>query len=352
MSLTLPHCLGLALPVAPGLQRACAGSAGLAPGAVLTFSAEIPDPGSPPAWVACERLSAAAYRSPAGLLVEAGTNTLRLHAVGAGCGLLSEATMSNLVWQSDDFSGAHWGKYSGAAAALDRIGPDGVGGGAWTIGEENAGGNGYLYQAKAAFSGGETAWLTGLVARDAIPKSTRWPMITFNMIGGSGSRGGKILIDTQGGDFATYTVANAPHPSGAFVEALNDSWWRIGIEVEDTAGDNVNAQIQIFPAINAGATFSYATSAATQGEIGLTRLQVEVDGPSSPIVTGAGAGVRAADVITIDCTHPALGVPDGDALRFTDTNGQTADAPVSGGAAIVPHSSWAAPWATMERLAA
>lgn len=115
--------------------------------------------------------------------------------------------------------------------------------------------------------------------------------------------------------------------SGASAEALAGGWWRVSIVVTGViAGDQLNFYLGFPGSTAAAGDFCYLSGA--QVEAGAA--------PTSYVASGASAGVRAADVVTLDWA--SRGVGDGAAtLRHEFDGGGTQDqaTTIAGGSAVL-----------------
>ncbi|RYY47822.1 MAG: hypothetical protein EOP59_00355 [Sphingomonadales bacterium] len=123
------------------------------------------------------------------------------------------------------------------------------------------------------------------------------------------------------------SISYSTGSSGASAEALAGGWWRVSIVVSGViAGDQLNFYLG-FPGSTAVAgDFAYLSGAQVEAGAAAT----------SYVASGAGAGIRAADVVTLDWS--SRGVSDGAAtLRHEFDGGGTQDqlATIAGGSAVL-----------------
>lgn len=273
----------------------------LPPGAVLTRAS----PGS--RWTA------------QGMLASEAADVARFdhHPVtGAPRGLLIEGAQTNMLARSGALGSVPWAAAS-AVLTEGQASPDG--GIAATVMNDAAGAAyGQVSQPFAATSG--AVCLSAYLRKDAIGKATRFALLRF---GGNIDLG----VDTASGEVADVR-GNA---TGHGVEDCG-AWWRVWI----ATGTSVNS-VTLHPACGAGAMVTGSYSAAVTGAATFWGVQVEARAtPSSYVASGASAGARAADVLTLN--WGMHGIADGAAtIRFTfdDLSSQDVATTIAGGVTVV-----------------
>lgn len=275
--------------------------------------------GALPPGASLARASAAARWSAAGILASEAANVARFdhHPVThAPRGILIETAQSNALLRSGELGSAPWSA-PGATLTGGQASPDG--GAAATLASDGGASFSQLTQSVAATSG--TVCLSAYVRKDAMGKASRYVVLRL---------GGTVDL---GLDTATGEVADIRNVAAGFGVEDCGLWWRPWIA---TAASVSTATL--YPALGAGPMVLASTSATATGSATFFGVQLEAGpSPSSYIASGAAAGTRAADVLTLNWRMH--GIPDGNVIaRYLFDDGSTQDVAtnVAGGLATVP----------------
>ncbi|MEG3181986.1 phage head spike fiber domain-containing protein [Sphingomonas sp. LT1P40] len=275
--------------------------------------------GTLPPGASFARASLATRWSSAGVLASEAADVARFdyHPLTlAPRGLLIEAAQTNALLRSGELAVSPWSA-PGATLTGGQPAPDG-GTGA-TLANDGGASFGQLTQSIAATSG--TICLSAYVRKDAVGKASRFMVLRLgtNIDLGLDTATGEV-VDIRG------TAA------GVGIEDCG-AWWRPWIATSTSVSGTV-----LYPAWGAGAMVLASSGAAVTGSVTLFGVQLEARStPSSYVPSGAAAGTRAADVLTLNWAMH--GVPDGSVtVRYGFDDGSTQDVvmSVAGGVAVVP----------------
>lgn len=231
-------------------------------------------------------------------------------------GILIEGAQTNVLLRSGELGSAPW-TAPGASLTGGQASPDG-GSGA-TLASDGGASFGQVAQTIAATGG--TMCLSAHVRKDAVGRASRFVVLRL----GSNI---DLGLDTATGDVADLRGVGTSHG----VEDCG-AWWRAWIATTASI-----STATIYPAWGAGPLLTSSLNAAATGSATLFGLQLEARAsPSSYVPSGAVAGSRAADVLTLNWAM--LGVGDGARTvryGFDDGSAQDVTTMIAGGVAVVP----------------
>ena len=251
------------------------------------------------------RASSGTYIDPAGVRQTAGPDQPRFdhdRVTGAARGLLIENAATNLVRHSRDLSEPVW---SGTATVSNSTG------GAWRV-ENSAGDPGSVQQNISVAD--DTSVYCFSVDLQKDPSAQTEAIFRPALVGGTSQITGVA-------DFKMHPATGAFDVGAGLIDGgVIDAgdWWRIWCTIQNNGSGNTLIRPVITP--------SY-----TGGAITIDYPQVELGAyPTSPIVTGAAAVTRAADLATVPLDrfgyNPAAGtllldaiVADPDAVQYFTT---------------------------------
>jgi hypothetical protein len=138
------------------------------------------------------------------------------------------------------------------------------------------------------------------ILKDAIPKTTRFPLMRVYFTGGSLARYCDISIDTSTGELGHNQAQLTATDYGVIDEGDH---WRLWCKCNDGGNANTSYYVGFYPAVGAGSSL-IAYTGGTNGNIQIWGVQME-DGtnislPTSYIPTTTATVTRAADLILID----------------------------------------------------
>ncbi len=280
---------------------------------LFDFSGGVLPPGA-----SLARGSAATCYDASGAIVSVAANGARFDrdpVTGALRGLLIEPAGSNAVARSTDWTDSYWSMtgLSASAATLIETSASGVHSVRQAVGDIG-------YTAGQAVS-------VSMIASERSGSAKRYLLVSMGTLAFS-TLTFAIFDLASGGVTASANCTAMTYPAGG------GAWLCL---VSATPAATAAAQ-QIILRFNTSATvIGTYTGDGTSG-LNVTHLQVEAGSmATSRIVTGASAGTRAADVLTLDWR--VRGVSDGTIgvrYGFDDGSSQDATMSVAGGTATVP----------------
>lgn len=287
---------------------------GGSPSTLFDFSGGVLPPGARLA-----RASAATCTDASGAIVAVAADVARFDrdpVTGAFRGLLIEAAGANAIGRSTDWTDSYWSKSTLTTTAEALI-------------ETAATGTHSVRQAAGdvSYGAGETMTVSAIV-RERSGSAKRYLVMSIGSAPTFATATFAIF------DAASGTVAISANCTAAAYPAGGGAWLCV---VTATPVAAASGQ-QIVLRLNASA--AAIASYVGDGTSGLTVTHVQIEAgaaATSRIVTAAGAGTRAADVLTLDWR--ARGVADGAiSVRygFDDGSSQDAGMAVAGGTASVP----------------
>lgn len=325
-------------------------ASGWAADAAQAWATLVSNPSSPPEWLSTTRNSAGQYHTSGGLLASATTHTPRIHTVAGGSGLLVEPAGTNILEDSDSWPfGTGWSGGRSTFADDAVTGPDGATSAVlWSDDAAGGGDQQMSIRFTETFASAGTYTLSFYGKQ---PGTGDCVGLYMSFAGWTNGTTGNRAINFRDGSVG-YSAGATP-PANVETSLLGSGWYRASMEITiDAAALSSSSSLFFMAANTVGFPDTYIPRDGTS-IIHVAGWQLEAGaGVTSPIATSGGSGSRAADVVTIDCTDEAVNVPNGDTLRFTDTDGATSDVVVAAGSATVPNSAWSAPWETVTRIAA
>jgi len=200
---------------------------------------------------------------------------------------------SNLLTHSEAFD--DWANT--AAVTPDGVGPNGIGT-AFSIADSDAGGVSNRYSNSVPASSGSTWCASIYVKRDAVSKTTRFPMIRLAANGGSFDL--DAALDTSTGEcVVSYQLGTW---SGVDVQAeqVGDDWYLLSLIGTLTEPTLAHVFLVIYPAVGAGATMDSAFYGnAAQGGITIWGAQLEQASARGPYVPTTSVGRADVSVLTL-----------------------------------------------------
>lgn len=265
------------------------------------------------------RASAATFHNAGGAIVSVGADVARFDfdpVAGTLRGLLIEPPATNAVARSTDWTDAYWSK-----AALNVT--------AGALIETAVSGTHSVRQAT-----GDINHAAGQAVTVSVIASERGGSAKRYLLLSIGSTPTFSVTTSAIFDLASGTVSASSNCAAAAYPAGGGAWLCVAAA---TAVASAFGQ-QVVPRLNASATAIASYVGDGTSGLNVSHLQVEAGTmATSRIVTGASAGTRAADVLTLDWR--SRGVADGTIgvrYGFDDGSSQDATMSVAGGTASVP----------------
>lgn len=206
-------------------------------------------------------------------------------------GYLHEPLRTNEMASSYDLTHASWTIVGTSVAALDETGIGGVANTASTITDNDGAAYEYEYSSITVPNDSNTHKGYFLVKKDAI--TSRYPAFQLQVNGGSTPQSQVVHLDTSDGS----GVVESGHADGAYhVEDWGD-WWRVVLSITNNTTGNTNCNFVVYPA-RSTTQGTPVTSATGSIIVGHAQVELNVDTPSTPIITTGSTATRNADVLT------------------------------------------------------
>ena len=206
-------------------------------------------------------------------------------------------TSDNALSNSEVF-----GSWSGTAAvAADGVGPNGITAAA-TVTDSNAADWQWRNSNTAVAVSGSTWCASIYVKRDAVSKTTRFPV--FRLLSNILNTYVDAALDTSTGE-CTLALQTGTGWSGVGVacESIADDWFRVSIHGTLTNAALTHMSLIFYPSVGAGASMnSGAYLASTQGSITVWGAQLEQSDTPGTYVPTTSAG--RADVYVLTLSEP------------------------------------------------
>lgn len=228
-----------------------------------------------------------------GLLKEVPANSLPPSfdpVTGEILGWYLEEQRINSLLDSRDMTTGNWFVSGASVTSRDAVGIDGVANKACTLTDDDSGSAENVQQAATIADDNNTHIASIFVKKDN--DETRFIGVRFRLENGTTTVNHRVHVNTKTG-----AKADDQTDGTSFVEDWGD-FWRVWIKVANNSTGNTSARLFAFPAIST--TLGTLDNSATGSAI-FDQAQVELNAtfPTSPIITGASAVTRSADVDTL-----------------------------------------------------
>jgi len=211
----------------------------------------------------------------------------------------AEGAATNLINQPRDLTHADWVETGTSVAALDETGIDGQPNSATTLTDNDGAGFELVAETVVITDDSNPVLFTVFIKKDS--DETRFASMATQLTAGT-TQTLNIDINTKTGDTAQRTTAGAG--AQAFSDPCIDmgDWWLCWAKLTNVGDGNVNATMQLFPAV--GTTIGTAAAAATGSAIFDSATIIENQSyPTTPLLN-TGGHARLADVgATLDLAN-------------------------------------------------
>jgi hypothetical protein len=242
------------------------------------------------------RATTATRVNASGLLESVAANVPRLDFGVSGCPvLLVEASGTNLLLQSNNFSNAAWQKDAGLNLTSGQVSPTVAGNEGWEVNDNSASLLGLRQTATIS-----TPQKTGSVRiKKTIGAPAIYPLFDILFLtGGVANTDTYFLFNTSTGAF--HQVAIGTPALNPFLRAtsLNEDWWEVEWGAEDPTGTQTQCQLDLYPAGSFNGTTINSAATGSQFIFGF-QLENGLE-DTSYIPTTTAAATRNADVMTVE----------------------------------------------------